>query len=288
MRHVGSGNATHRVRHFLTALLGVPLATEEMEEEEDAQGTLTLWFHENKDKDGNPSNKVYGVSNCHVLRKHTNVDYEHRGGAPMDYVRVCGMRRFQRGLDDITKAIADHGILADLWARDIVKLQAKEGQDQEDAREMRRIRSKLDDENEAIADLEALFDQVMKEWSNMKLHRNIGHVQYAETITVDEGGTRYTSDWAAFLVAEAKVKDQFEGNVVDLGAFRLIFLAFTSSIENNFIQGPSIHLKTLQICSILSVMVQPRSSFPRGGSSGSEGCASKEDFANPAEFDSER
>jgi hypothetical protein len=56
--------------------------------EEDSQGTLTLWFHENNDKDGNHSNKVYGVSNCHALRKNTTVDYEHRGGAPMDYVRV--------------------------------------------------------------------------------------------------------------------------------------------------------------------------------------------------------
>jgi hypothetical protein len=56
MHHVGTGNATHHVRHFLTALLSVPLATEEMEAE-DFQGTLTLWFHENKDKHGNPSNK---------------------------------------------------------------------------------------------------------------------------------------------------------------------------------------------------------------------------------------
>jgi hypothetical protein len=124
MRHVDSSNATHYVCRFLTALLGVPLATEEMEE--DSQGTLTLWFHENKNKDGTPSNKVFGVSNCHVLRKNTTVDYEHRGGAPIDHVRVCGMRRFQRGLDEITKAIADRGILADLWTRDIVKLQAKE------------------------------------------------------------------------------------------------------------------------------------------------------------------
>ena len=74
MRHVGSHNATHYVRRFLTALLGIPLATKGMEE--DAQSALTLWFHENKDKDGNPSDKVYGVSNCHVLRKDTTVGYE--------------------------------------------------------------------------------------------------------------------------------------------------------------------------------------------------------------------
>jgi hypothetical protein len=56
MRHVGSTNPTHHVRRFLTALLGIPLATQGMEGE-DSQGTLTLWFHENKGKNGNPSYK---------------------------------------------------------------------------------------------------------------------------------------------------------------------------------------------------------------------------------------
>lgn len=226
MRHVGSANATYYVRRFLTALLGVPLATDKAEEL-DAEGTLTLWFHENKDNDGNPSNKVYGVSNCHVLRQHTTAEYEHKGGAPKDYVRVSGMRRFQRGLDEIMKAIADHGILADIWAREIVKLQAKEGQDPENAKEIRRIRSRLDDANEAFIDLEAFFDEVTKYCSTR--FRNIGHVQYAPAITVDEeGGTLFTSDWAAFLAAaEVKVKHEFEGNVVDLGAFR----AFSHSIR---------------------------------------------------------
>lgn len=127
LRHVGDANATHHVRHFLTPLLGVPLATEEMEAE-DSQGTLTLWFHENWDKNGDPSNKVYGVSNCHVLRKDATTRYEHRGGAAKNFVRVCGMRRFQRGFDDITKAISDHGIIAARSARDIARLQAMQGQ----------------------------------------------------------------------------------------------------------------------------------------------------------------
>ena len=224
MRHADSSDATHRVRRFLTALLGVPLATEEMEEE-DSQGTLTLWFHENKDEDGNPSDKVYGVSNCHVLRKDTTVDYEHRGGAPMDHVRVCGMRRFQRGLDEITKAIDCRATNAELWARGIVKLQAKEAENAEAIRAKQRT---LDIETDAIVDLEALRYDVTKYWSDLKLHRNIGHVQYAAAISVDvEGGTSYTSDWAAFLAAEAKVRDEFEGNVVDLSAFRLTL--FTSS-----------------------------------------------------------
>ncbi len=40
-----------------------------------------------------------------------------------------------------------------------------------------------------------------------------------------EGGTKYTLDLGGVLVAEEKVRDQFEGNVVDLGAFLLIFLS---------------------------------------------------------------
>ncbi|KAK2460790.1 hypothetical protein APHAL10511_007260 [Amanita phalloides] len=287
MRHVGSSNATHYVRRFLTALLGVPLATEEMEED-DTQGTLTLWFHENKDKDGNPSNKVYGVSNCHVLRRNTTVDYEHRGGAPMDHVRVSGMRRFKRGLDEITKAIADHGTLANLWAREIVKLQEKGRQDTENARGIRANQRKLDDENDAIANLKALYDEVTKYWSDNKLHRNIGHVQYAAAITVDvEGGTLYTSDWAAFLATEAKVKGEFEGNVVDLGAFRLIFLVFTSSNEKKPYSGSKYSPQGL------TDMFYPLGGgsitfkFPEERKLRIEGCATKEDLANPAEIDSE-
>ena len=246
MRHVHSNDATHYVRRFLTALLGIPLATAGMEEE-DAQGTLTLWFHEKKGKNGDLSDKVYGVSNCHVLRKDTIVGYEHRDGAPKDYVRVCGMRRFQRGLDEIKKAIGDHGILANLWAREIVKLQAEERQDAGTAKAIRANQRNLEDENEAIADLEALYEEVTKWWSDASLYRNIGHVQYAAAIKVDvEGGTLYTSDWAAFLAAEVKVKDEFEGNVVDFGAFRLIFLIFTSSDENNLIQDLSILFQNLR------------------------------------------
>lgn len=77
----------------------------------------------------------------------------------------------------------------------------------------------MDVENEAIRQLEALNDEMTTYWFGMKLHRNIGHVQHAEAIKVDvQGGTRYTSDWGVFLANEAKVKDHFEGNVVDIGA----------------------------------------------------------------------
>lgn len=218
MRHVNSDNPTHHVRRFLTPLLSVPLATQGMEKE-DPQGTLTLWFHENKDKDGNPSDKVYGVTNCHVLRKDPTVEYEHKGGAAKDHVRVCGMRRFQRGLDDITKIIANRKVRAQIHTLHITALEAKEVKDEEDMTSIRTRKRDLEDETEAIAQLEALQAEVTKEpWSNIKL-RDIGHIQYAAPITVD-GSTKYTSDWAVFQATEAKVRPHFKGNVVDLGAFR--------------------------------------------------------------------
>jgi hypothetical protein len=220
MPHVGSTNPTHHVRRFLTALLGVPLATQGTEAE-DSQGTLTLWFHENKDKNGDPSYKVYGVSNCHVLLKNTTTDYEHKGGAPKDFVRVCGLRRFQRGIDEIKKHISDHGIRADFYTREIDGLEAMENPDEEVVNEIVANRRNLNGENDAIRQLEALYGGVTRNTFDINLNRDIGYVQHAEAIKVDvEGGTRYTSDWGAFLATEAKVKDHFEGNVVDLGAFR--------------------------------------------------------------------
>ncbi|KAI9456281.1 hypothetical protein BJY52DRAFT_1204836 [Lactarius psammicola] len=189
-----STNSTHHIRRFLTALLGIPLATQGME----------------------------------------------------DFVRVCGVRRIQRCLDKIKKHISDHGIRADFDTREIDGLEAIENQDEEVVSEINANRRNLNGENEAIRQLEALSTC------------DIGYVQHAEAVKVDvEGGTRYTSDWGALLAAEAKVKDQFEGNVVDLGS--------KYSPED------------------LMAMF-----YPRGGRKlRIVGCATKEDLANPTKFDSE-
>ncbi|KAJ3892117.1 hypothetical protein GG344DRAFT_64900 [Lentinula edodes] len=218
------------------------------------EGTLTLWFHEIKDNDGNPSNKVYGVSNCHVLRKNTASDYEYTDGAPMHYVRVCGMRRFQRGLDEITKAY-------------IAKLQAK-AKEKTDAANEKAIQARQRQLVNDTKATKALHEDATKYWSDLKLYRNIGHVQYAEAISVDvEGGTRYTSDWAAFVADEAKVKDQFEGNVVDLGS------KYSPYVLTHMFNPPGGGSTTFE--------------FPYDRKLRIEGCATKEDLSHPAESDSE-
>ena len=79
---------------------------------------------------------------------------EHKGGTPKDFVRVCGVRRFQRGLDEIKKDISGHGIRVDLCTREIDRLEAME-QDEKVVREICTKRRNLNDKNEATRQLEA-------------------------------------------------------------------------------------------------------------------------------------
>ncbi|KAF7982241.1 hypothetical protein HWV62_29458 [Athelia sp. TMB] len=149
------------------------------------------------------------------------------------------------GLNEIGKIIGDHGIRADLWAREIDSLEG-EGEDTENARSIRANRRNLENENEAIADLENPYDQVTKSRSNISSHCSIGYVPYAADITV-ETYPHHTH----------------------------------APNENKPTQGPSTPFKTSRRYSILWVVGRPSSNFP------SRGCATKEQLAKSAEFDSE-
>lgn len=277
LRITNDTNPTHYVRRFLTATLGMPIATAEREAD-DAQGSVTLFFHENKDKDGNPSDRVFGVSNCHVLRNDTTVEYKFRGsGAAAQYVRVNGFRRFQRGLDEIKGCIAGYGIDADLLVREIIELEAKpKSKDQEEAVEdeeaIKAKRMKLAKVKKDIGILEAFYDEVNSQWDDIA-RRNIGHVHWAPEISVDVQGSCYTRDIGTFVVDPTRFKAQFKGNVVDLGAFQLTFFKFTLSNKNknNVFQEPSLLPANSPICSTLRVVVGRSSSSPQIANSGSMG-----------------
>ena len=243
LRVTDNTNPTHYVRRFLTAALGMPIATAEREAD-DTQGSVMLFFHENKDKRGATSAKVFGVSNCHVLREDTTVEYEFKGaGAPAQHVRLAGFHRFQRGLDEIKACVGGYGTDADLLAREIVELEAKpKSEDPEEAAEdevaVEAKREKLAKVKKDIGVLEAFYKDASNQWGDIA-RRNIGHVDWAPQISVDVQGRKYTKDIGTFEIDAAKFKAQFKGNVVDLGAFCLIFLIFTSSNKNN-LQDPSL------------------------------------------------
>ena len=271
LRVTANTNPTHYVRRFLTAGLGMPIATAEREVD-DAQGSVTLFFHENRDRCGNTSAKVFGVSNCHVLREKTTIRYEYKGiGAFRQLVRVAGSRRFQRGLNEITACICGHGTDADILAREIVELEAKpKSEDPDEAAEDKATveakRTKLAKVKEDIGVLENFYNELKSQWGDIAC-RNIGHVDWAPEISVDVDGRHYTKDIATFEVEAARFKPQFKGNVVDLGAFCFVFLIITSS-DKNYFQESSLLLGNSPICSTLKVAVGQCSSSPPIASSG--------------------
>ena len=65
----------------------MPIATAEREVD-DVRSTVTLFFHENKDEHGNPSERVFGVSNSHILRKDTTVEYDFEGSMRTKLAKV--------------------------------------------------------------------------------------------------------------------------------------------------------------------------------------------------------
>ncbi|KAH7882795.1 hypothetical protein F5I97DRAFT_1931394 [Phlebopus sp. FC_14] len=223
LKHADSTDPTHYLRRFLTVLLAVPLTTEGMKPK-DAQGTLTFWFAENKDKDGNASDQVYGVSNCHVLRENTTVNYVHRGGAPRD------------------QAVVDRLYSADFMPEKSSNLKRK-------ATRARRA-------YERCSGFNAYWTTRTKTSPLSRFH-----------VEVDEGSTRYTADWGVFLAAGAKVKDAFEGNVVDLGS------TFSPPELSDMIYPVAGGPTTLK--------------YPEERKLKITGCATKDDLANPAEFDNE-
>ena len=223
---------TAHVRRILTPALNIPLSAEE-KEGEDSEGSLTLFFHEVKDKDGKPSDKVLAATSCHVLRKDPSVDYEFKGGAPR-YVRANGLLRFQKGLDEIKSLISSLVIDAEYCVRGIADLEAKKNLDTNDNKELAYHRDRLNKALRDITRLEKFYHKVKMEWGDIR-DRHIGHVRFAKGIAVD-AETHYKEDWGAFELDARKFKDHFEGTVVDLGAHTLN-LFITSPNRTNAVQG---------------------------------------------------
>ena len=211
LHSVGHLDTTMDVRNPLTAPLGVPIATSERP---DAQSTVGFYLH----KGGN-SEKVMGVTCHHVLFETNHIEnagYEFRGAnAPRKYVRLFGLRRFQRLLNSIKLRIGEHGIVAEYHEEEINWLEGKVKSKEEE--ELRETRKMLADTNKAIKDLERFYTKVETEWGASEC-RNIGHICYSPAVSYNtEGG--YTEDRGTYKCYESGFKDAFMGNAIDLGAF---------------------------------------------------------------------
>jgi hypothetical protein len=78
----------------------------------------------------------------------------------------------------------------------------------------------LDKAETAMEALAVLLDQVNKDWNKLD-KRVLGHILRSPAIALGVGQNRFTEDWGIFRVSRAKLGDGFQGNKMDLGAFRL-------------------------------------------------------------------
>jgi hypothetical protein len=219
--------STYHVRRFLTATLGMPISAGKTDS--DGEGSTAFFFHENKTKDGEPSDKVFGVTNCHVLRSEldTTADYTRgHSGAPRHSVRIAGLRRFQRGLDDISNEISLRRNEAEDLARDIARLESAHP-DPKVEEELQPVRKDLEKAQTDVDELEVFYREITSGWIDAN-RRIIGHVDWAPAISVGAGDCPYTKDIGTFELDASKFESAFQGNVVDLGVFNIIFLELRS------------------------------------------------------------
>ncbi|EJD45769.1 hypothetical protein AURDEDRAFT_144875 [Auricularia subglabra TFB-10046 SS5] len=170
----------------------MPIAAKETEAD-DSQGSVSFFFHENRDKDGAPSNKVFGVSNKHVLCNVTTVDYEFKGGAaPRRFVRVCGDRRYKRFMAG-TRGLVTKNV------DECLRL-AEQEETEETCVALEKFLKTTDGDFHGIA------------------RRGVGWVDWAPKIAIDVDVNRYTFDIGTLELDLGKFSDNFKGNVVGLGA----------------------------------------------------------------------
>jgi hypothetical protein len=219
--------STYHVRRFLTATIGMPISAGKTDT--DAEGSTAFFFHENKTKDGEPSDKVFGVASCHVLRSEPGITVDYtRGhsGAPRHSVRIAGLRRFQRGLDAISNEISLRRNEAEDLTLDISRLESANLEPKVEE-ELQTVRKDLEKAQTTVDELEVFYREITSGWIDAN-RRIIGHVDWAPAISVGAGDCSYTRDIGTFELDASKFESAFQGNVVDLGVSNPIFLGLRS------------------------------------------------------------
>ena len=222
-------NPTHWIRRALTAVLGVPLAAQDMVDT-DSQGSLGLFFHRGKDRHGKKSKEVMAITNKHVVSKGTNKDYEYSGrqGARKQYIRNCGRRRFEQLLNETRALLAEKLGDAKQFAEQLAELLA-DRPEEEDASYNLDLKNKEQDLQRAESDVGILDDflKLLKSTWSDALNRIIAWLDWAPKIANNVDPCRYTRDIGVMTLEKDKFVKNFKGNFVYLGAFFFCLSSFS-------------------------------------------------------------
>ncbi|KAI6044468.1 hypothetical protein EDC04DRAFT_2599502 [Pisolithus marmoratus] len=148
---------THYVQCFLTSGLGMPITTTEREAK-DAQGSIALFFHENKDKCSNTSAKVFSISNCHMLHKKTTNGYKFKGAGAPCQLEIMDLEA-RPASEDLDEVVEDK-LVVEAKQTDLAKLKTD------------------------ISVLQNFYNDINGQWGNIP-HQNIIHVNWPPKISID-------------------------------------------------------------------------------------------------------
>ena len=219
-------NPTHWIRRALTVLLGIPLAADELADQ-DAQGTLGLYFHEGRDRHGNKSKRVMAVTNKHVVSKDTTTDYQYSGlpGAPKQLIRNCGRHRFREIVDEtnamLTTKLDDVTVLSKQITELVAKLGSPDYDEKgavDDYKAKERMEADLKRAEEDVKTLEDFLELLNSTWSD-ESQRIAGYLDWAPKIANDLDDRYYTRDIGVIVLDEDKFAPGFKGNQVYLGGY---------------------------------------------------------------------
>jgi hypothetical protein len=155
------------LNHPFNTGLGIPIARQS----DDAQGTLTLLFKEMKMSSGDPSERIFALTNKHVASVDTTTDYEFVEANPQ-HILVCG---------------------------EVKDLESKSGTGKENKMALKHKKDALNDKNENNTTLQTFFAEVNAEWQDTD-GRRFGVVDWAPNISVRVDDRHYTRDVTTFAV----------------------------------------------------------------------------------------
>ncbi|KAF8641974.1 hypothetical protein AX16_009766 [Volvariella volvacea WC 439] len=247
-------NPTHWIRRALTAVLGVPLAAQEMADD-DSQGSLGIYFHCGKDRNGKKSREVMAITNKHVVSKKTKEDYEYseRQGAPKKYIRNCGLRRFEQVLNETRALLAEKLADAKQFAEQLAELVAERPAEEDPGYEadLEKKESALKNAKLDVGILDDFLKLLKSTWSDAVDHI-VGWVDWAPKIANNVDPHRYTRDIGIITLDEDKFINNFKGNFVYLaGKFtrdEIIACFYPNAANPPGFKYPNNHLSRLLGC----------------------------------------
>ncbi|KAJ8453675.1 hypothetical protein ONZ45_g19614 [Pleurotus djamor] len=192
---------TADIRIPLTPTLGLAICSQEALSE----GTLALYFAE-----GGTSNAILGLTCHHVLSHGNKPSIATDGG---ENIQLLGPCAFDRLLKNLRSSISQLQVDARHYQNRINSLRNATEYNNVELQKLRHtLETKSATTTAAVQELQQFLVDVEKYWGEPK-QRVIGHIRGSPESDMHDRA----EDWGVFEIDQAKFRETFKGNVIDLG-----------------------------------------------------------------------